>query len=344
MGYANREPDFRQMLKVLEGQAPDRDVLFELFMDRKVYQRAIGKFPDDTPLDWMRGVAKAFAALGYDYATVHASAFHFPGSHVNQVKTRSLNDGAVITGRESFGAYPWPDPKAFDYSALRDVAPNLPGGMKLMVMGPGGVLENAIKLLGYDNLCYMLYDDEALLADIFERIGQGLVDYYHIAAAYDSVGMLMSNDDWGFNTQTMIAPAAMRKYVFPWHKEIVQIAHAAGKPALLHSCGNFSDIIGDLFDMGFDARHSYEDNIMPVEEAYELFMGNKLPGGKMAVLGGIDLDFLCRSTPEAIRERSKNMLIRTRERGGYALGSGNSIPDYCPMENYLAMLSVIDED
>jgi uroporphyrinogen decarboxylase len=32
------------------------------------------------------------------------------------------------------------------------------------------------------------------------------------------------------------------------------------------------------------------------------------------------------------------MLRRAAALGGYALGSGNSVPDYIPDENYLAML------
>lgn len=45
------------------------------------------------------------------------------------------------------------------------------------------------------------------------------------------------------------------------------------------------------------------------------------------------------SNPEEIYRRSKAMLERTEGRGGYALGSGNSIPEYVPQENYLAMIS-----
>ena len=84
--------------------------------------------------------------------------------------------------------------------------------------------------------------------------------------------------------------------------------------------------------MKYDARHSYEDNIMPVEEAYEKY------NGRIAILGGIDLNFLCTQTPENIYRRSRGMLERSAERGGYALGSGNSIPAYVPYENYIAMI------
>ena len=48
--------------------------------------------------------------------------------------------------------------------------------------------------------------------------------------------------------------------------------------------------------------------------------------------------FLARSTPQAIHDRARAMLERSRDRGGYALGSGNSIPDYIPPINYLTMI------
>jgi uroporphyrinogen decarboxylase len=34
------------------------------------------------------------------------------------------------------------------------------------------------------------------------------------------------------------------------------------------------------------------------------------------------------------------MLKMAKDQGGYALGSGNSIPDFVPDENYLALLKV----
>jgi uroporphyrinogen decarboxylase len=38
------------------------------------------------------------------------------------------------------------------------------------------------------------------------------------------------------------------------------------------------------------------------------------------------------------------MLHMTKETGGYALGSGNSIPDYVPLENYKALLRAALEE
>ena len=53
---------------------------------------------------------------------------------------------------------------------------------------------------------------------------------------------------------------------------------------------------------------------------------------------GLDVNFICRETPENIYRRSREMLERTADRGGYALGSGNSIPAYIPVDGYMAMV------
>jgi uroporphyrinogen decarboxylase len=87
-------------------------------------------------------------------------------------------------------------------------------------------------------------------------------------------------------------------------------------------------------DVKIDAKHSYEDSILSVEEALRLY------GGRIAILGGIDLDRLCRSTEEELEAYIACLLGKADEKGGYALGSGNSIPDYVPVQNYLKMLEV----
>ena len=101
---------------------------------------------------------------------------------------------------------------------------------------------------------------------------------------------------------------------------------------VLHSCGHFERILEDLDEIGIDARHSYEDTILSVEDAYEKYHF------RFAIFGGIDVDFVCRASPEAVYQRAKAMLARTASRGGYALGTGNSVPDYVPDENYFAMI------
>ncbi len=337
----SRPPRFDNLLAVLQCRKPDRPTLFEFFLNGPLYRKLAGQAwsDDPAPLPQNRNLVAAFKAAGYDYATVYGSTLRFPGGEHDAAQTISLNQGARITNRSSFNAYPWPDPDALDYSTLRTIAPALPPGMKLIVCGPGGVLENVITLVGFDNLCYLLADDPGLAEDIFAAVGRRLVRHYELAAAYETVGACISNDDWGFKTQTMLSVADMRRYVFPWHVKIVEAIHKAGKPAILHSCGEAREIMEDIITvMRYDGKHSYEDVIMPVEEAYARW------GGRIAIMGGIDVDFIIRSSPEAITERSRAMLQRTAAKGGYALGTGNSVPPFIEDAKYFAMTRAALED
>lgn len=335
-------PDFNRLAQVLERKKPDGPALFEFFLNVPLYRKMADadiaeKYRDDE-VEWNSAhplIISAFKNAGYDHVTVKGSDMLFAQDEFEQKESRSINAGHMIRNRADFEAYAWPDPDSYDYSSLEST--ELPGGMKFIVFGPGGVLENTIALVGYENLCMMLFDDPKLAADIFNAIGERFVRYYEICARYDNVGALISNDDWGYKTQTMLSTADMRKYVFPWHKKIVEAIHGGGKYAILHSCGQLSDVMDDIIDdMKYDGKHSYEDVIMPVEEAYEKWHD------RIAILGGIDLDFVCTASPEEIGQRSGKMLEKAEKSGGsYALGTGNSVPEYVPDEKYFALIDVV---
>jgi uroporphyrinogen decarboxylase len=283
----------------------------------------------------LRVMIDAFHNAGYDYVTfpswTYNSMVFDPVEHEKK-KSISLNDGFAITDRNSYDAFLWPDPEKTDCGFIQQMSHFLPGGMLFIPSGPGGVLENVISLVGFDRLCYMIFEQEDLAADIFDEVGRRLLRFYELISPLPPVGALIVNDDWGFKTQTMMDPESLRRYVFPWHARIAETIHAAGKPAILHSCGNLEQVMDDVIDrMKFDAKHSWEDEILPVEEAYDKW------GKRIAILGGIDMDFLARATPNQIRERADALLRKTGLKS-YALGSGNSIPDYIPQENYLAMI------
>jgi uroporphyrinogen decarboxylase len=331
-----REPDFANLLAVLRRQAPARPTLFEFILNDRLYERLTGGEVADLDERLGPGVRRihAFRNAGYDYTITVVPGFVFPIGEKERASTISLNEGCVIRDRQSFEAYAWPDIDAVDFAILDDLAPYLPDGMKMIVPGPaGGVEEIVIRLVGYENLCYMMVDDADLASDVFAAVGSRLVAFYQRVAPHPGVGACISNDDWGFKTGPLLSMDQMKRFLFPWHKKIAATIHAAGKPAILHSCGRFdrvADIIRD--ELGYDGRHSYEDAILPVEEAYEAYRDH------FAILGGIDVDFMCRATPEEIFGRCRRMLDQVGDRGAYALGTGNSVPLYLPDANYFAMI------
>jgi uroporphyrinogen decarboxylase len=332
----NHEPDFNQIERVLRGQKPERPTLFEFFHNDRLYQRWTGRpKPGDRVADQLWR-AEAFRLAGYDYCTLASwlVGWGFDGGKRDEAASVSLNHGGVITDEASLDEFAWPDPSTVDLSFLDAASALLPQDMKFISMGPGGVQENVISLVGFEELCFALADDEEWVKQVFTEVGSRMLGFYNQMVDHPGIGAVIVNDDWGFSQGPMLGVDNLRQYVFPWHRVIVERIHRAGKPAILHSCGNFQQVIDDVIDdLGYDARHSYEDNIIPVEAAYDQW------GDRIAILGGIDVDFVCRSTPAEITARSIAMLERSTGHGGYALGTGNSVPDYVPDEHFEAILT-----
>lgn len=342
MSEKNR-PDFEQLNRVLRREPVDRPVLFEFLIDDNLLRRHASKFQDAQKgsLEYFAMIVDAFKNLGYDYAPLYpwdTNTLKFEKAEHATQASYSLNQAALITDRASFEQYPWPNVYDGDFSVYEKIAAYLPDGMKLMACSNGGILENAIDICGFENLCVMTMLDPELAHDVFDSIGQRYVDYYKIVSAFDTVGVCAVNDDWGFKTQTVLSPAMMREYVFPWTQKIIEIIHGNGKPVIFHSCGYLKLIMDEIIDdLKIDAKHSFEDEIYPIEQAYNWWHD------RIALLGGIDVNFMCTKSPAEIKARALKLLEQTADSGGYALGSGNSITSYVPEENYLAMISAADE-
>ncbi len=188
-------------------------------------------------------------------------------------------------------------------------------------------------LIGLENLGFVLYDDYDLARAVAYKAGEIYLQVARVLVQFSRIKFLFGGDDMGHKTGTLVSPDHLRQLVLPWHKKIAKVAHEAGRLYLLHSCGNLEKIMPDLCDdVKIDARHSYEDTIERPESV------KKRWGHKVAVIGGIDVDFLCRSDEQSIRRRVRETLEACMPGGGYCLGTGNTMCNYIPLDNYLVML------
>jgi uroporphyrinogen decarboxylase len=316
------KPDFEQFRKaVMRDGKPDYVPFYELFANGEIIEEVL-----DRKIQSRADVVEFYHRAGYDYVPTWVWVNLPGGSLIDRTTGYPIRDWAT------FESYPWPEVSTISFGEFEVSAPMLPEGMK-MVGQTGGIFETAEKLVGYEQLCYMLIDDPSLVAAIFEKLDVLYQAMYKGMAEIDGVGALVISDDLGFKTQTMIAPDELRKYVFPSHKKLARIAHAKGKACLLHCCGNLTEVMDDILDyVGIDAKHSYEDGILPVTEAKKLY------GHRMGILGGFDVHRLCISTEQEVRAYTRMLIETCGSDGGYCLGSGNSIAKFVPVRNYLAML------
>ena len=334
--------DFGRLLSVLRrGGEPDRVPFFELKSDIEAAVLGEEDGPGwgyvDVDEDALERHVRHQRLLGYDYLDWRSRTFAFRRAErgtgeTDQGERSYVQAGAsLISSREEFENYPWPDMETVDYSGLDRLAEVLPPKMKIIARF-SGVLENTLWIAGYQTLCMMLYDDRELAGKCFDAVGSRVLEYFARCAQHPAVGAVCLGDDMGFKTQTILSPADLREFVLPWHERICTAAQEAGKPSILHSCGNLEEIMDDVIACGWDAKHSFEDQVLPVWEAKERY------GDRIAVLGGFDMDKIARFSPQKVREHTSELLQRCGPGGGWALGTGNSVADYVPPQNYVAML------
>ncbi|MGD9497397.1 MAG: uroporphyrinogen decarboxylase family protein [Armatimonadota bacterium] len=334
------EPDFERLLDAIYRRGePDRVPFFELGIDLEIEQAVMGA-PRPGGEDGLRYRIEFARRMGYDYVRAGVG-FYFPqrellyatDTAVQNRGRRSWRDEhhGLIASWADFDAYPWPEVTPSILADLEDLAPLLPAGMKCNT-SYAGVWEYTVLLIGFEPLCYLLADDAELVRAVADRVGQCQVEMYDALCDHPALGSCMIADDLGFKTHTMVSPEVLRTMFFPWLERIVACIHAHGKAALLHACGSWSAIMEDLLDIGFDAFHSFEDVIEPVAAFKRAW------GDRAAALGGIDVHVLAAGSEQQVREYAGRVIEECKPGGGWALGSGNTVANYIPVANYLAML------
>ena len=343
-------PDWERFVQCVARQAePARAHMIELFLDVEVkdaicarYGLADGLDADDPTYLYQREVALQ-RFLGYDYVLGQPAGVTMPNHTLVAEYTEFLarsggrsfmeEHRGPITTWDEFAAYPWPDPQDADFAMLEWLQENLPDDMCIIGGLVGHFVEHIAWLMGYETLCYALYDQRDLVQAIADRTLDIDRQVVTRLLEFDRVRMIWGSDDMGFRSGPLIGPDDMRELVLPGHKALARMVHDAGRLYILHSCGNLATIMEDLIeDVRIDARHSWEDTILDVRAAKQLW------GDRIALLGGIDMDFLCRADEAAIRARVRDTLDACQPGGGYCLGTGNSVANYLPLDNYLAML------
>jgi uroporphyrinogen decarboxylase len=360
-----RQPNFENFRRTILRQGPPGPVpFFELFADPGMVEAVLEeKFPVnlhryiEEPVleiseDELKGLVKSLDMyvrfcweVGYDYvfmvtglnlqrslmaADDTAGAENWPGGQ----RYWQDEESGPIQNWADFESYPWPKAEDLSHVALEYVSKVLPEGMKAAAFGFGGIFENCTWLMGLQPFSYALQDQPDLVEAISQRVGELSAATCAQVTAIDNVDVVFLSDDLGYYSGTLVSPNVIRRYILPHYKKIVDIAHKAGKLVIFHSCGNMYKLMDELIDdVGIDAKHSYEDKILPVEEAYRRW------GDRVAILGGVDMDVIGRGTEEQVRARTRQILEVCGVQGmGYCLGTGNTAANYLPRQNYLAML------
>jgi uroporphyrinogen decarboxylase len=355
----DRTPDFARFERALTSREPGPVPFGDLFADRETIASFLnqrvgdhwglasepgGRLTWTAIRDGLRFVDQTIhfcLRTGWDYA-FSFSAIPFQGSMFQAaVNTSSeARDGTrywiddnrgPIGDWDDFERYPWPTNIRTINLISRLMAKRVPEGMKVMVI-PGGIFEWTTWLMGLVPFCYALADQPALVDAVIEKVSDAVYAVVEDLMGEPQVGGIFMGDDLGYASGTIVSPKVLRLKFLPETKRIVDLVRGAGKLFVLHTCGDVYGIMDDLIDLGIHAKHSFEDKIRPVEDVYRRW------GDQVALVGGVDVHLLASGSETAVRRRTRDILDVCGAGGGYVLGTGNSVTNYIPLGNYLAML------
>jgi uroporphyrinogen decarboxylase len=335
---------------LLERKPQPRVHVAELFQDWPIQQAVAKRFglcqglnPAD-PIGAIKYQIELQSFLGYDQiriqppmpmsffrTTTEDTADPTSGQSKGQ-RTWADEHAGPVSSWETFERFPWPRIESLDFSGFEWAEKNLPPGLGVYTL-TAHILEYTTWLMGYETLCYKLHDEPDLVRAVFQRVGELSDAYSRTVCDFSRLSVLWGSDDMGFRGGTLIAAQTLIDLALPWHASSARIAHEHGRMYWLHSCGELREVMPTIIEqVKADAKHSWEDVIQPVEDAYRAY------GSRIGILGGIDVDFLCRADEPAIRRRVRSVLDQCLPGGAYCLGTGNSVANYVPVDHYLIML------
>ena len=339
-------PDYTNIVKAARNIEAPRLPLYEHLICGEAMEAVLGhrfvelQGGDDADLEeFFRNYCAFFKEMGYDTVSFEGCI----GGALPEGGCLGGHRDPVISTYEEFEKYPWDEVEenyfrifGRQFEALRRA---LPEGMKGIGGVGNGVFELVQDVTGYMNLCYISADDPELYRDLFVKVGEIQLKIWKrfMRECGDIFCVLRFGDDLGFKSNTLLPAEDIRTHVIPRYKAVVDVVHSYGKPFLLHSCGNIFNVMDDLIAAGIDAKHSNEDQIALFPEWVERY------GDRIGNFGGIDTDAVCRLDKPALREYITDVIAKCQGHGGFAFSTGNSIPNYVPLENYRYMIETVRE-
>jgi uroporphyrinogen decarboxylase len=242
----------------------------------------------------------------------------------------------VISNFDDFQNYKFPLSSEFDYTNFEKIKSLLPDGMG--VVGQyGDIFTMTWEMMGFESFSLALFENEELVKTLNDHLGKLVLNMFEYFVQSDIVNAIWYSDDIAYTNSLMVSPAVLDKYFFPWLKKIGDLAKRYNKPFIYHSDGILYDVMDKIIDCGVDAIHPIEPKAMNIADVKKKY------GTHLCLIGNIDVDLLSRGTTVEIKNNVYKNIEEVGFNGGYCVGSGNSIPEYVKLENYIAMIETVKE-
>jgi len=202
-----------------------------------------------------------------------------------------------------------------------------------LVAGGHGLWEQAWSLCGFENYLAYVAGETAFVEELTEHLADFSCAVTAQLRGLDVDGIRFG-DDWGFQDRLMLRPQRWRRLFKKHYRRMFQAARDAGLVVMIHSCGNITEILPDLIEVGLQVVHPLQPEAMDVEHCRREF------GRDLTFWGGLgSQSTLPRGTPDDCRREARGRLAQFRD-GGYILAPAGAAPTDTPPENLAAIVEV----
>jgi uroporphyrinogen decarboxylase len=309
---------------VLSGGIPDR-VPFNFWMDRDKMAEYDQKWGADFRLThYGVDVIEAFQLINY-WPTL-TPKMYFDGKTYWQTEpmVESLSDALNL---------PLPDPtNTAIYADIEEKrAKNPDKAIFVLANAPLGIFE-PLRLA--ENLYMELYDCADEIHEILTRMKPVMMEATRRTCALD-IDVLYVADDICGRDGALVSPKQLREFHFNYLREVVDIAHEAGKKVFYHTDGRVTGILDLFMEYGYDGINPYEPRYNDAQEFVDR------TNGKLMLYGTLDnCKIIPDGTVEDIQEHVREK-FRILGKEGRLIFSTHDIPAHCPQENLDALVETI---
>ena len=243
-----------------------------------------------------------------------------------------------ITSMEELKNYTWPDPADPELlDPIKTLLEEYQDDYFIIVDLSSTLIEAAYAhLVGTQNFFLMLFDQPELIQGVLD----GLTEYYtELGKNVVDLGidMIRVGDDVGAQQSMMISPVHWRELAKPRFDYMFKEFRKTNEDIFikLHSCGDYSLIIGDMIELGVDLSGLMQPT---GGNKHQVELKQKY-GNDIAFIGGFDVQrLLPRGQVENVRNGVCEVMKNLATGGGYIFSPSHYILADVPIQNIFAML------
>lgn len=236
-----------------------------------------------------------------------------------------------------FSNYVWPngeEPGRFDdieQQVMHDTD-------NFITLGLSGLFDTAWHLTGIEDMLMAMADsDTSVINYVLDHSLNFLVGVIRQIpkGAIDSVRFV---EDWGSQHGLIMGIQNWRKYLKPRLKELYAEVHEKGLFVHSHSCGDNSELYGDLIEIKVNISDPLQPEVMDIGKVKERF------GHDITFMGGLPCQSIIpMGSPNEVYDITKKTYEVLAKGGHYILGGAGAFSTETPVDNIIAIVNFYNE-